>query len=35
MAQLIALPNVQSEMREQVSRALGALVRKKLNNATR
>lgn len=35
MAQLIALPNVQSEMREQVSRALGALVRKKLDTASR
>ena len=30
MAQLIALPNVESGMREQVSRALSALVRKKL-----
>jgi hypothetical protein len=30
MAQLIALPNVESAMREQVSRALAALVRTKL-----
>jgi len=35
MAQLIALPNVQSEMREQVSRALSAMVRKKLNSSAR
>ncbi|MBU6372150.1 MAG: response regulator [Alphaproteobacteria bacterium] len=31
MAQLIALPNVQGEMREAVSRALSAMVRKKLS----